>query len=62
MVVRHKGQRLEGRTDEPGPVDLDRDLELVGGVRGGIDSRVIQGCCIAVASASDSRGPGLYLQ
>ena len=62
VAVRHKGLRLVGQISEPEPVDLDHDLEQVGGVRGRIDSRVIQGCYFAVASASDSRSPGLYYQ
>ena len=62
VAVRHKGLRLVGRISEAEPVDLDHDLEPVGGVRGRIDSRVIQGCFFAVASASDSLCLGLYFQ
>ncbi len=56
VAVPHK------RTSEAEPVDLDHDLEPVGGVRGRIDSRVTQGCFFAVASASDILCPGLYFQ
>ena len=59
VAVPYKGLRLVGRTSEAEPVDLDHDLEPVGGVRGRIDSRVTQGCFFAVASASDILCPGL---